>query len=242
MTGKDRKTSGRTRTTDRLLKQRVKTARGRKSSSTLWLQRQLNDPYVADAKRMGLRSRAAFKLAEIDDKYALLKPGGLVVDLGAAPGGWSQIAARKVNSAGGDGRVIAVDLSPVEPIAGVDIIEKDFLEDDAPDLILAALAGNKADLVLSDMAAPATGHKRTDHLKIMALAEMAAAFAGDVLKPGGGFLAKVLQGGAEAELLRTLKRDYRNVRHVKPRASRAGSSEIYVLATGFRGGEDQPTG
>jgi 23S rRNA (uridine2552-2'-O)-methyltransferase len=218
----------------RPLKVRVKTGKGRPLSSKLWLERQLNDPYVARAKAEGLRSRAAFKLAEIDDRHHLLKPGRSVVDLGAAPGGWSQVAAHRVGAAEGRGRVVAIDLLPMEPIAGVAFAQLDFLDAGAP-ARLREMLGGPADVVLSDMAANATGHRRTDHLKIMALAEAAAEFARAVLKPGGAFLAKVLQGGTEASLLADLKRDFATVRHVKPAASRTDSAELYVLATGFRG-------
>jgi 23S rRNA (uridine2552-2'-O)-methyltransferase len=217
------------------LKQRVKTARGRKTSSTRWLARQLNDPYVAEAKRQGLRSRAAFKLIEIDDRYALLKPGALVLDLGAAPGGWSQVAAERVKSAQRRGRVIAVDINAMEPVTGVEFLQTDFLEPEALTLIRDVLGDAGADLVLSDMAAPASGHKRTDHLKIMALCEAAAEFAAEILRPGGAFLAKVLKGGAERDLLTRLKRNFAKVVHVKPKASRQDSAEAYLLATGFRG-------
>ncbi len=217
----------------RSLKVRVKTARKRSLSSTLWLQRQLNDPYVARAKRDGFRSRAAYKLIEMDERYHLLKAGLRIVDLGAAPGGWSQIAADRVKSAEGRGRVVAVDILDMEPIQGVSFAVKDFNDADAPQFIKAMLGGG-ADGVMSDMAANATGHKATDHLKIVALAELAAEFAKDVLAPGGFFVAKVLQGGTESALLAQLKRDYACVRHVKPAASRAGSAELYVLATGFR--------
>lgn len=218
----------------RRLKVRVKTGKGRPLSSKLWLERQLNDPYVARAKAEGLRSRAAFKLAEIDDRYHLLKAGRSVLDLGAAPGGWSQVAARRVGATEGRGRVVAIDLLPMDPIAGAAFAQLDFLDPAAPARIRDMLGG-EADVVLSDMAANATGHRRTDHLKIMALAEAAAAFAREVLKPGGAFLAKVLQGGTEATLLADLKRDFATVRHVKPAASRTDSAELYVLATGFRG-------
>jgi 23S rRNA (uridine2552-2'-O)-methyltransferase len=218
----------------RPLKVRVKTGKGRPLSSKLWLERQLNDPYVARAKAAGLRSRAAFKLAEIDDRHHLLKPGRSVLDLGAAPGGWSQVAARRVGAAEGRGRVVAVDLLPMDPVAGVAFAQLDFLDAAAPQRIRDMLGG-PADVVLSDMAANATGHRRTDHLKIMALAETAAEFAREVLKPGGAFLAKVLQGGTEAALLADLKRDFAGVKHVKPAASRADSAELYVLASGFRG-------
>jgi 23S rRNA (uridine2552-2'-O)-methyltransferase len=218
----------------RPLKVRVKTGKGRPLSSKLWLERQLNDPYVARAKAAGLRSRAAFKLAEIDDRHHLLKPGRSVLDLGAAPGGWSQVAARRVGAAEGRGRVVAIDLLPMDPVAGVAYAQLDFLDAAAPQRIRDMLGG-PADVVLSDMAANATGHRRTDHLKIMALAETAAEFAREVLRPGGAFLAKVLQGGTEATLLAGLKRDFASVKHVKPAASRADSAELYVLATGFRG-------
>jgi 23S rRNA (uridine2552-2'-O)-methyltransferase len=213
------------------LKVRVKSGKGRSLSSRLWLERQLNDPYVARAKREGYRARAAFKLAEIDDKAHILKSGARVVDLGAAPGGWSQIAAQRI---GERGRILAIDVLAMESIAGVEFMQLDFLDPAAPDK-LKAMLGGPADVVLSDMAANATGHARTDHLKIMALVEAAADFAREVLKPGGAFLAKVLQGGTEAALLAALKRDYKSVKHVKPPASRADSAELYLLATGFRG-------
>jgi len=213
---------------------RLKTARKHRPSSQRWLERQLNDPYVAASKRDGMRSRAAYKLKEIDDKYRLLKPGAVVVDLGAAPGGWSQIAAEKVQAAAGKGQVVAIDYLPVEALPGVEFLELDFTADDAEDRLKALLRDGRADLVLSDMAAPTTGHTRTDHLRIMGLAESAAYFACDVLRPGGAFLAKVLQGGTERELLDMLKRRFATVRHVKPPASRSDSAELYVLATGFR--------
>jgi 23S rRNA (uridine2552-2'-O)-methyltransferase len=212
----------------------VKTGGKRKLSSKLWLERQLNDPYVAQAKREGYRSRAAFKLVEIDDKYHLLKPGMTVVDLGAAPGGWSQVAAKRVGSAGGKGRVIAIDLLEMPEIPGVQFAQLDFHADDAPQR-LTAMLGGRADVVLSDMAANTTGHRKTDQLRIVGLVEIAAAFASEVLNPGGAFLAKVFQSGADADLLAQLKRDFATVRHVKPAASRQDSSERYVLATGFRG-------
>ena len=214
------------------LKVRVRSS-GRTQASRRWLERQLNDPYVARAKREGLRSRAAFKLMEIDDRAKLLKPGAKVVDLGAAPGGWSQVAAKRVR-AGNGGRVVAIDLLAMDPLPGVDFLQLDFLDPDAPER-LKALLGGPADVVLTDMAANATGHRATDHLKIMGLAEAAAEFAREVLKPGGAFLAKVLQGGTEVELLASLKRDFASVKHVKPAASRSDSAELYVLATGFRG-------
>jgi 23S rRNA (uridine2552-2'-O)-methyltransferase len=218
----------------RNLSVRLKTARKRTTSQQKWLERQLNDPYVARAKREGYRSRAAFKLLEIDDKYKLLKPGQRVVDLGAAPGGWSQIAAQRVGSLAGKGRVVGIDLLAIDPLPGVEFIQLDFLDETAPER-LTEMLGGPADIVMSDMAANATGHKKTDHLRIMGLAEVAAEFARAVLAPGGAYLAKVLQGGTEGTLLADLKRDFSVVRHVKPAASRAGSSELYVLATGFRG-------
>ena len=214
------------------LKVRVRSG-GLTQASRRWLERQLNDPYVARARREGLRSRAAFKLMEIDDRAKLLKPGAKVVDLGAAPGGWSQVAAKRVR-AGNGGRVVAIDLLAMDPLPGVDFLQLDFLDPDAPER-LKALLGGAADVVLTDMAANATGHRATDHLKIMGLAEAAAEFAREVLKPGGAFLAKVLQGGTEVELLASLKRDFASVKHVKPAASRSDSAELYVLATGFRG-------
>jgi 23S rRNA (uridine2552-2'-O)-methyltransferase len=213
------------------LKVRVKTARKRSLSSTLWLERQLNDPYVARAKREGYRSRAAFKLIEIDDKHRILKPGARVVDLGAAPGGWCQVAAQRI---GQKGRIVAIDLLEIEPIAGVEFMQLDFTDNSAPDT-LKAMLGGPADVVLSDMAANTTGHRKTDHIKIVALVEMAAEFAREVLSPGGAFLAKVIQGGTEASLLAILKKDFASVKHVKPAASRADSAELYLLATGFRG-------
>ncbi|MGH6716441.1 MAG: RlmE family RNA methyltransferase [Bradyrhizobium sp.] len=213
----------------------VKSKGKRKLSSKLWLERQLNDPYVAQARRDGFRSRAAYKLIEIDDKYHLLRPGMTVVDLGAAPGGWSQVAAKRVGAAGGKGRVIAIDLLEMPEIAGVMFAQLDFLDEGAPEKLVAMLGG-RADAVISDMAANTTGHRKTDQLRIVGLVEAAAAFARDVLAPGGSFLAKVFQSGADAELLAQLKRDFARVRHVKPAASRQDSSERYVLATGFRGG------
>ena len=218
-------------------KVRVKTARGRTVGQAKWLQRQLNDPYVAAAKTEGWRSRAAYKLIELDDKYKLLKPGMRVVDLGAAPGGWTQVAVKRVKSAEGEkgrGFVLGVDINPVDPIVGATLMQQDFLAEGADLKIIEALGG-KADLVLSDMAAPATGHRQTDHIRIMLLCELALDFARRVLNPGGVFLAKVLRGGTENEMLTAMKRDFRSVRHVKPPASRADSAESYVIATGFRG-------
>jgi 23S rRNA (uridine2552-2'-O)-methyltransferase len=219
----------------RNLKQRVKTANKRSLSSQKWLERQLNDPYVARAKREGYRSRAAFKLLEIDEKFHILKPGQKIVDLGAAPGGWSQIAASKV---GPKGRIVGIDLLPVDPMAGVEFIQLDFLDESAPGKLMDLLGG-PADLVMSDMAANTTGHKKTDHLRIIGLAEAAIYFAREILAPGGAFVAKVFQGGTENQLLSDLKRDFAVVRHVKPSASRADSAELYVLATGFRGAAGQ---
>jgi len=219
--------------TRRPMKVQVRAGRGRTLSSKLWLERQLNDPYVARARREGFRSRAAYKLIEVDDKQGLLRLGASVVDLGAAPGGWSQVAAKRVGSAEGRGRVVAIDLLEMQPVAGVEFLRLDFLDPVAPDAIKERLGG-AADLVLSDMAANATGHRATDHLKIMALAEAAAELARDVLKPGGAFLCKVLQGGTETTLLARLKQDFASVKHVKPAASRADSAELYLLARGFR--------
>jgi 23S rRNA (uridine2552-2'-O)-methyltransferase len=210
---------------------KLKPDKSRTLSSRAWLERQINDPYVARAKREGFRSRAAYKLAEIDDKFHLLKHGARVVDLGAAPGGWSEIAARR---AGPSGRVVALDILEMKPIAGVEFTRLDFLDETAP-ARLKEMLGGRADAVLSDMAANATGHRQTDHLRIMALAEAAAFFAREVLAPGGAFLCKVLQGGTEAALLAELKRDFATVKHVKPPASRTDSAELYLLAKGFRG-------
>ncbi len=216
---------------------RLKKGKERTVSQKTWLERQLNDPYVTEARRLGYRARSAFKLIEIDDKYKLLKPGQVVVDLGAAPGSWSQVAAKRVKADEGKGRVIAIDMHGVDPLPGVTIFKKDFLEDDAPQMLFDAIGGVKVDVVLSDMAAHATGHKSTDHLLIMGLLEAAQMFAHDVLKPGGTFLAKVLRGGTEGELLASLKKDFAVVRHVKPMSSRDDSAELFVLATGFRGAQ-----
>lgn len=226
--------SGGGREGGRSLKTKVKTAKRRSQSSTAWLSRQLNDPYVALAKREGWRSRAAYKLIEMDERYKLLKPNMRVVDLGAAPGGWSQVAAKKVGSEEGRGKVVGIDLLDIEPIPGVNFTVMDFLDPDAPDR-LKEMLGGEADAVLSDMAANTTGHKKTDHLRIMHLAELAVDFARQVLAPGGFFLAKVFQGGTEGDLLNQLKQDFAVVRHVKPKASRADSAELYVMATGYRG-------
>lgn len=216
----------------RRLKERVKSAKKRSLSSTLWLQRQINDPFVAEAKAKGYRSRAAFKLLQLDEKAALLRPGLRVVDLGAAPGGWTQIAVDRV---GQKGRVVALDILAMDPLPGAELLQLDFLEEDAPERLKAALGG-PADLVLSDMAAPTTGHPQTDHLRIIALAEAALDFALEVLAPGGGFVCKVFQGGSEKSLLDALKANFAKVRHIKPPASRAESAETYVVATGFKGG------
>ena len=216
----------------RNLKVRVKTAKRRSTSSARWLERQLNDPYVAEARKRGYRSRAAFKLTQLDDRFHFLKPGARVVDLGCAPGGWTQVA---VERCGRGARIVGIDLSEVEPIPGAELLVGDFLDDDAPERLKRALDG-PADVVLSDMAAPATGHAKTDHLRVMALVETAHLFAREVLAPGGAFVAKVLQGGTERELLAELKRDFAKVSHVKPAASRADSAEMYLVATGFRGG------
>ncbi len=223
----------------RNLAQRVHTAGRRSHSSTLWLERQLNDPYVAEAKRLGYRSRAAFKLIQLDDRFGFLLPGKRVIDLGAAPGGWTQVAVGRCLPVGGkQGRVVGIDLTPMEAIPGAELLTGDFLSDDAAQRLKAALGG-AADVVLCDMAAPATGHAQTDHLRIMGLAEAAHAFAREVLRPGAVFVTKVLQGGASRDLLLALKRDFAEVRHVKPAASRADSAEIYVVAKGFRGGDSK---
>ncbi len=209
---------------------RVKTARQRSASSAHWLERQLNDPYVAAAKEAGFRSRAAFKLMQLDAQFKLLRSGMRVADLGAAPGGWSQVVAEKI---GAKGKLVALDILPMTPIKGAVVLHMDFMDADAPARLDAALGG-KADLVLSDMAPAATGHSRTDHIRIMALAEAAALFAIDVLAPGGAFVCKMFQGGTEKELLDTLKINFARVKHAKPAASRAESSETYLVATGFR--------
>jgi 23S rRNA (uridine2552-2'-O)-methyltransferase len=221
---------------------RVRTAKGRKTSSTLWLQRQLNDPYVAEAKRLGYRSRAAFKLLELDDRFHVLKPGARVVDLGAAPGGWTQVAVARVHAGIGGGKsglVVGIDIQAVEPVAGAALITRDFLDPEAPKLLKDALGG-PADVVLSDMAAPATGHKATDHIRIVALLETALDFAYSVLAPGGAFIGKVLKGGTENDLLATMKQRFDTVRHAKPPASRDDSAESYVVALGFRGRVSAP--
>ena len=238
---RERKSSGRGQ---RDLKVRVKSAKGRKLSSTLWLERQLNDPYVARAKREGYRGRAAFKILELDDKYRFLVPGARVVDLGCAPGGWLQVAIPRINSLGEksgkkQGRIIGVDLQEIDPIPGAEIHVLDFLEDGADDKVKEWLGG-EADVVMSDMAASSSGHQGTDHLRIVALVEAAAHLAFDVLAPGGTFVAKVLAGGAEQSLQTILKQSFDKVANVKPPASRSDSSEKFVVAQGFRGRDAAP--
>ncbi len=213
---------------------RVRTARGRKASSTRWLQRQLNDPYVTEALRLGYRSRAAFKLLEIDEKFRLLKPGRRVVDLGAAPGGWTQVAAAAVHAATGTGKVVAVDVLEMEPVAGAVILQRDFMDPETGTAIKAALGG-PADVVLSDMAAPTTGHRETDHLRSAALCETAHDFARRILAPGGAFVTKMLQGGGEKDFETALRAGFGAVRRFKPKASRPESREVYFVATGFSG-------
>ncbi|MFC0281246.1 RlmE family RNA methyltransferase [Falsigemmobacter intermedius] len=232
----EKKSSGRGQ---RDLRVRVKTAKGRKLSSTLWLERQLNDPYVIRAKRDGYRGRAAYKIMELDDKFGFLKPGARVVDLGCAPGGWCQVAVQRVNSLGEQkhklmGTILGVDLQEVKPIPGAQVYQLDFLEDGADEQVKTWLGG-KADVVMSDMAASASGNRQVDHLRIITLCEHAAEFAFDVLELGGTFVAKVLAGGAEGDLQATLKRNFEKVQHMKPPSSRSDSSEKFVVATGYRG-------
>ena len=212
----------------RMMTHKVKTARGRKISSKLWLERQLNDPYVREAQIKGYRSRAAFKLSELDDKFTLIEKGALIADLGCAPGGWVQVALER-----GASRVVGIDLLPVDIVAGADLIEMDFMDDTAPNVLMDML-GEAPDMVMSDLAANTTGHRKTDHLKTVALVEAAADFAIKVLKPGGYFVTKVFQGGAEEELLKRLRTRFDMVKHAKPKASRAGSPEVYLVAKGFR--------
>ncbi len=219
---------------------RVKTAKKRSNSSARWLQRQLNDPYVAEAKRFGYRSRAAFKILQLDDRFKFLRPGSFVVDLGAAPGGWCQVAAKRVVR-GGRGRILALDILEMDPIVDVDVMQGDFLSDEVYEALLERVSQQGAvgvDVVLSDMAAPTTGHGPTDHLRTIALCEAAWDFAEKVLAPGGAFVAKVFKGGGEREFLAALKRSFESVRHAKPPASRADSAETYVVATGFRRREE----
>ena len=218
----------------RVLKTRVKKKSGLKESSRRWLERHLNDPYVQRAQAEGYRSRAAYKLIEIDDRYRLLKPGQRIIDLGAAPGGWCQVAARRVRSPEDRPSVVGIDYLGMDPVPGAAVLEMDFLDEAAPARLLETLGG-KPDVVLSDMAAPTTGHRRTDHIRTMHLAEVAADFALAVLKPGGHFLTKTFQGGTEAALLDLLKRNFRSVHHVKPPASRDESVELYLLAKEFKG-------
>jgi 23S rRNA (uridine2552-2'-O)-methyltransferase len=226
---------GKAKPAARNLKKRVKTARGRTVSSTRWLERQLNDPYVAKAKLEGRRSRAAYKLIELNEKHKLVKPGMRIVDLGCAPGGWCQMAAEIVGADPDDPRIVGIDYLDMDPIPGVIFLKKDFNDEDAPQALIDALGGHKADLVLSDMAAPTTGHRATDHLRIIALVELAADFAIEVLAPGGAFVAKVFQGGTEHELLAMLKKHFRSTFHAKPPSSRQDSAETYLVATGFKG-------
>ncbi len=237
--GKTGKGKGRgARTSGRNLTTRVKSAKGRKTSSTRWLQRQLNDPYVEEARKLGFRSRSAFKIIELDDRFRFFKPGLRVIDLGAAPGGWTQVAVDRVNALGAGkgqtGKIVGIDLQGMEAIPGATLITHDFMEPDAPDLLKEALDG-PADIVMSDMAAASTGHTATDHMRIMGLLEVALDFARDVLAPDGVFLCKVLKGGTENELLANMKRDFKTVKHAKPPSSRQDSSESYVIAQGYRG-------
>ena len=225
------------RKSDKDLKIRVKSAKGRKVSSTAWLERQLNDPYVARARAAGYRSRAAFKIKEMDEKHHLFRKGMRVVDLGAAPGGWSQVAAAATGSTAANPLIVGIDYLEMDPIPGVILLKKDFTDEDAPAMLIEAMGGKKADLVMSDMAWPTTGHRPTDHLRIVHLIEIAADFALDVLAPGGTFVAKVFQGGTEHELLHMLKRHFRTTQHSKPPSSRSNSAEAYLLAKGFKGRE-----
>ena len=220
---------------DRDLKVRVHTAKKRTSSSTQWLQRQLNDPYVARARAEGYRSRAAYKIKELDERYKLFRKGQRVVDLGAAPGGWSQVAAPIVGSTDAHPLIVGIDYLDMDPIPGVILLKKDFNDEDAPQALIDALGGHKADLVLSDMAAPTTGHRATDHIRVVQLVELAADFAVRVLAPGGAFVAKVFQGGTEHQLLGLLKQHFTTTMHAKPKASRAESAETYLVAKGFKG-------
>ncbi len=220
------------------LKVKVKTARGRTASSVRWLQRQLNDPYVVKARKEGWRSRAAFKLSDIDEKFHLLKPGNRVVDLGAAPGGWCQVAAKKTGSTPANPLVVGIDYLEMDGVPGVALLQKDFLDEDAPEALMAALGGHTPDVVLSDIAAPTTGHHKTDHLRTTYLCEVAIAFAVDMLRPGGAFVAKVFRGGTENELLATLKQNFAQVFHFKPPSSRHESVEMYVVAKGFKGRQE----
>lgn len=226
------------RRTDRDLKVRVHTAKSRTHSSTQWLERQLNDPYVARARAEGYRSRSAYKLKELDERFHLLRRGMRVVDLGAAPGGWSLVAAPIVGSTDANPLIVGIDYLDMDPIPGVILLKKDFNDPDAPQALMNALGGHKPDLVLSDMAAPTTGHRPTDHIRIIQLVELAADFAIKVLAPGGAFVAKVFQGGTEHELLATLKQHFAQTQHAKPKSSRAESAETYLVARGFKSGDD----
>ena len=228
MTGKKKSPGGRS------LNQHVRKKSGLKPSSRRWIERQLNDPYVQRAKREGMRSRAAYKLIEIDDKHGLLKKGARVIDLGAAPGGWCQVAVERTGSTDDDPHIVAIDYLGMEPMPGVIVLQMDFLDDAAPAALTEAL-GTEPDIVLSDMAAPTVGHRQTDHMRTMNLVEVAADFAVKVLKPGGHFLAKTFQGGTEKALLDMLKRNFRTVSHIKPPSSRSESVELFLLAKGFKG-------
>ncbi|KQX40827.1 23S rRNA methyltransferase [Devosia sp. Root436] len=230
------------RKSDKDLKIRVKSAKGRKVSSTKWLERQLNDPYVARARAEGYRSRAAFKIREMDEKHKLFRKGMRIVDLGAAPGGWSQVAAKAIGSTSANPLIVGIDYLEMDPIPGVILLQKDFTDDDAPAQLIVAMGGKKADLVMSDMAWPTTGHRPTDHLRIVQLIEIAADFALDVLAPGGTFVAKVFQGGTEHELLHMLKRHFKSTMHAKPPSSRQDSAEAYLIAKGFKGSNDTVPG
>ncbi|MBH90160.1 MAG: 23S rRNA methyltransferase [Magnetovibrio sp.] len=232
---KKKLTHGKSSLTGRNMHTKVKTAKGRKLSSTLWLQRQLNDPYVIEAKKKGYPSRSAFKLLELDDKFHFLKPGTKIVDLGAAPGGWTKVVVERTNAeVNKESKIIAVDINEMEPINGAIVIRHDFLDDLAINLLKEALCG-RADVILSDMASASCGHATTDHLRIMGLCEAALFFAYEVLAPNGTFVAKVLQGGTEDEMLNSMKQKFKTVKHSKPSASRTESSEIYVVARGFKG-------
>jgi 23S rRNA (uridine2552-2'-O)-methyltransferase len=226
------------RKSEKDLKIRVKSAKGRKVSSTKWLERQLNDPYVARARAAGYRSRAAFKIKEMDERHKLFRKGMRVVDLGAAPGGWSQVAAKATGSTSAHPLIVGIDYLEMDPIPGVILLRKDFTDDDAPAMLIEAMGGKKADVVMSDMAWPTTGHRPTDHLRIVQLIEIAAEFAIDVLAPNGTFVAKVFQGGTEHELLHMLKRHFRSTFHAKPPSSRQDSAEAYLIAKGFKGRAD----
>ena len=221
----------------RPLKSKLKKVRGRRASSVRWLQRQINDPYVSEAQRLGYRGRAAFKIMQLDDQFHFFKTGKRVVDLGCAPGGWSQVAVQRVKSTPENPLVVGMDLLPADPIAGANLVQMDFTLDEAPAKLEELLGGHRADIVMSDMAANTTGVHSLDHLRIMGLLEMAYDFAIKVLNPGGVFIAKIFQGGTENEFLAEMKRDFAVVKHAKPDASRKDSSEVYVVATGFKGGK-----